>query len=267
MNLVPVIDKKRIAQRFGNAAKAYDSQATVQREVAKYLCKWAKVSAQNVFSALDIGCGTGQLHQMHPSTAKLWLNVDIAMGMLKSARRRKERERSVAANEAEYICADAENLPLQDQSIDFICSSMALQWLSSPQDVLNEIYRVLTASGCAYLAIMVSPSFTNLQSAWAHINKPVRTNHFATADCWLSAARTFDWQVQTQNQIFTSKHANVLSALHSVKGVGANTKNRITEQSVMLKSEINALQNYFGHEHPVLLDYQVCFIHLNKGNS
>jgi malonyl-CoA O-methyltransferase len=268
MNMPLVSDKLHIAQRFSKAAVNYDKHAELQRKVSQALMQWANLDKLLDQVALDIGCGTGELYSEHGSKFTHWINLDISSGMLKSARARFSDDRcsteADAPYQTRYLCADAEALPLTHEAIDFICSSMALQWCRSPQTVLSEIYRVLSHSGRATLAIMVSPSFGALQQAWQAIGLPSRVNTFAPSNDWLAAAKQFNWRVRAQQQIFYTEHSGVVDMLKSIKSVGANVKLNSHPTVALSKGEISQLQSCFNKSNPMALDYGVLFIDLQK---
>lgn len=262
-------EKYRIASRFTKAAEQYDRHARLQREVAKSLGAWAHLDVHIASRALDIGCGTGELYDMYQQSGAAWVNLDISTGMLKYAQARLSRnayeQHTIDKfHSVDYICGDAEALPLVDQSVDFICSSMALQWCGNPAVVMAEIYRVLASKGRATLAVMVAPSFSSLHQAWQQIGQASRVNTFAAASHWLDAATALNWKVSSEQQVFYAHHSGILAALKSIKGVGANTKTQVRYRGALSKQELAQLQQCFSSKDSIELDYQVCFIDLQK---
>lgn len=269
MNMPIVKAKTGVAKRFGRAAAQYDEHAMLQKQVAQRLYAWANVYPSGEGRALDIGCGTGQLGHLHRQHFAKWLNVDIAVDMVKQSRKRADstltmhREQNPASR-VHYLCADAEALPLKNQSIDHIFSSMALQWCHSLPCVLSEIYRVLAPNGKATLAILISPSFCQLTQAWYDIALPSRLNTFASFDDWRFAAQAFDWTVSAHQESFYTQHSHVIAALKSIKAVGANSKTVTSAQDGISKEELRKLQTCFAQQKYISLDYQVCFLALQK---
>jgi malonyl-CoA O-methyltransferase len=268
--------KKRIAKRFGDAARAYDKGAQVQKSIADYLLQWsslflieeiesAKHSVEEYNEAegvcLDIGCGTGYLGKQVSHRFHQWLNVDLAKGMLRAAR---EQAKAVTTQHKAFIVGDAEHLPLADNTLNTVLSSMALQWCSSPQVVIDELHRVLMHNGTAVLAIMVSPSFHSLSQAWQSQNMPSRINTFATADDWLDAVNSLQWQVRTHRACFHSEHESVSAMLKSIKTVGASERVDQKQQSTFSKTELQSLSTYFQGQSRHTLEYEVLFIECKK---
>ena len=141
------VDKAQLARRFGAAARHYDAHARFQQEVGQALLDLMPdgqagteltVSGLDLDTAvyrrglpgslpdglpetgLDLGCGTGfflphlarRCHRLH--------GLDLAPGMLAQA--------ALRGSGAQLVCGDAEQLPFADQSLDWVFSSLALQW-------------------------------------------------------------------------------------------------------------------------------------------
>ena len=105
-------EKQHVAAAFSRAASTYDSVADFQRAVGTRLLSLLSEPSQTAVQHwLDMGCGTGyfcqQLQQRWPHAQGIGL--DLAEGMLSFARNR--------CPELDYICADAEQLPLPDNYV------------------------------------------------------------------------------------------------------------------------------------------------------
>jgi malonyl-CoA O-methyltransferase len=263
MNMALVSKKAHIAKRFGQAASSYNENALVQREVITALSKWANFKEVQSFQALDIGCGTGDIAKRFTKMSSHWLNLDISVNMLKNAASSHLSNEHNSLNQS-YLCADAESLPLRDNSLDFICSSMALQWCDSPSSVMGEINRVLKNDGRAILAIMIAPSFSVLNRAWESIEMASRVNAFNDPAQWLNAAKPFTWKVKSELRSFSTSHSSLVQMLKSIKGVGANTLTSNKKQAAFSKTELAKLECYFSEKAALKLDYELLFLDLRK---
>jgi arsenite methyltransferase len=100
--------------------------------------------------ALDVGCGPGIVT---PSLARaagpngLALGVDISEAMLARA------VRAAAGPEIGFLRADAQRLPLRDQTVDAIVSIAVILLVPDPVAALSEMARVLRPGG--RLAVMI----------------------------------------------------------------------------------------------------------------
>ena len=117
-----MLNKKKVASVFGEAAERYDAAAVLQQEVARRLIgrlEFFKIKAEII---VDLGVGTGyftrQLSQYY-SAARI-IGVDLAEGMLRYAQKQK--------SPADLVCADAQNLPFASKTIDLVFSNLMLIW-------------------------------------------------------------------------------------------------------------------------------------------
>lgn len=86
---------------------------------------------------LDIGCGTGLITR-HLNSDQV-VGLDINRWNLKKA---KEH-----ANQIDVILADAENLPIKSTSITNVLCTETLEHVPSPENAVNEAFRVLMPKG------------------------------------------------------------------------------------------------------------------------
>ncbi|NPV07911.1 MAG: class I SAM-dependent methyltransferase [Anaerolineae bacterium] len=96
---------------------------------------------------VDVGSGPGHLlmdiARAHPNL-KL-IGVEPSADMVELARRNAEREG--LGERIEFRAGDAHNLPFEDESVDFVVSSLSLHHWSAPNAGLQEIHRVLKPGG------------------------------------------------------------------------------------------------------------------------
>lgn len=164
------INKVDIARSFSRAATTYDGYAGLQRNVGHQLLSRLPENAQQV---MDLGCGTGfftpMLAQHYPS-ANL-IGLDIAQGMLDYCAQQY-------GDLAQWVCGDAEKLPLADNSIDVIFSSLAIQWCHQFPRVLSEALRVLKPGGSFVFSTLGPKTLFELRDAWSHVDNYQHVNRF-----------------------------------------------------------------------------------------
>ena len=110
--------------------------------------------------ALDIGSGPGNVTASLARAAGpegLALGIDISEPMLGRA------VRSEAGPQVGFIKADAQRLPLRDNTVDAVVSTAVLQLVPNPRAALAEMARVLRPGG--RLAIMV-PTVGRVARFW-----------------------------------------------------------------------------------------------------
>lgn len=142
-------------QQLEAVAEAYENLLVpaLFAEFSRRLVDTADIqSGQHV---LDVACGTGILartiaERVMPNGSVT--GVDINPAMLAVARR--------IAPEVKWRVGDAEALPYADARFDIVCSQFGLMLFPSPLNALEEMARVLRASG--QLAVAVFGSLDNL---------------------------------------------------------------------------------------------------------
>jgi arsenite methyltransferase len=129
----------------------YDNaQAMTRRILAawQHPIEWLNIPQGGI--ALDVGAGPGAVTASLARAAGpdgLALGVDISEPMLARA------VRAEAGPQVGFLRADAQRLPLRDQTVDAAVSIAVLQLIPDPAAALSEIARVLRPGG--RLAVMV----------------------------------------------------------------------------------------------------------------
>jgi len=101
----------------------------------------------NTGMALEIGSGPGYvgLEWLKKTDATQLKGLDISHDMVKVAK--KNTKEYGFDKRVEYIISSADKLPFKDNTFDGVFSTSSLHEWSKPEDVFNEIYRVLKPSG------------------------------------------------------------------------------------------------------------------------
>ena len=101
----------------------------------------------NAGMALEIGSGPGYvgLEWLKKTDATQLKGLDISHDMVKVAKRNTKEYGF--DNRVEYIISSADKMPFKDNTFDGVFSTSSLHEWSKPEDVFDEIYRVLKPSG------------------------------------------------------------------------------------------------------------------------
>jgi ubiquinone/menaquinone biosynthesis C-methylase UbiE len=96
---------------------------------------------------LDVGCGTGiiSLLALQKGAAKVVCG-DISNYMLEAGRTKADRQ-GYGADRIDFRQLDAESLPFEDASFDFVMTGMTLGLLPNTEKAVTEMVRVLRPSG------------------------------------------------------------------------------------------------------------------------
>jgi malonyl-CoA O-methyltransferase len=265
-------NKIRIAQQFSRAANTYNSAADVQLDIAFDAMAFLP---SHYKSGLDIGCGTGRISQQLSTRCDKLVAMDLAFGMLAYA----QQNNVLADSSISWLQGDADSLPLADNTIDMLFSSMVLQWSDNPQKVMSEISRVMSSGSNAILAIMCDGSFSQLNDSWLNIDSQRHVNNFVSAQSWHDAASSQGLKVNVQEKQYVTWHQDIRKLLSSIKSIGANVvlTSQESESTVSAcdksKNSFNRrtlqhLETYYQQKYAenlqLPLTYQVCFLHCSK---
>ena len=76
------------------------------------------------------------------------------------------------------LCADLEQLPLADDSVDLIYSNAAIQWSNDLDHTFEEFLRVLKPGGLLMFTTFGPDTLKELKASWQKIDDTVHVNPF-----------------------------------------------------------------------------------------
>jgi ubiquinone/menaquinone biosynthesis C-methylase UbiE len=112
-------------------------------------------------NGLDVGCGEGYNTRLIAKKGAKMTAIDISKTFIKYAKE-KERETPLGIT---YKVASATNLPFEDQSFDFVLSTMTFMDMSNIQKAFSEVSRVLKKGGLFQFSIL-HPCFSTYLRKW-----------------------------------------------------------------------------------------------------
>ena len=243
------VNKQQIAAAFSRAAGTYDPVAHLQRAVGKKLLELAKTPLQQIQPLenwLDLGCGTGYFCQILENT---WpqaegIGLDLAEGMLKFAQTR--------CPNAQYLCADAEQLPLATSSQDLVFSSLALQWCSNLSGVLNEVKRVLKPGGLFLFSSVAEGSLFELNQSWQAVDSTQHVNNFRSFKAYQTLLEKSNLElIQAQNLKHTCYYQKVQYLTQELKELGADSIQTGRNSGLMGRNSLQRLlKSYESYRQP-----------------
>lgn len=261
---VVALDKKKVAQSFGRAATTYDAVAQLQRDVGKHLLQYIPVQIEPGARVIDLGAGTGfftrQLAARFDEADVIGL--DIAEGMLHFS---QQQAHSMNIN---WLCADAELLPLADKSVNLIFSSLVIQWCSNLLQLLRELARVLKPGGQLVIATLGPNTLHELKSAWQQADNYVHVNQFQSQDSLRFAAvaadMTIDHFAVEQRVIYFERLTELTREL---KALGAHNMNAGKPEGLTGRARIAAFKaayEPFREERGLPATYEVFYLSVHK---
>ena len=230
-----LLDKQLVARSFSRAAETYDSVAELQRRIGNRLLDFLPATAADV--VLDLGCGTGffasSLQTAYPDSTVIGL--DLAEGMANYA--------STHQPSAQWLCGDAESLPLADSSVDIIFSSLAIQWCEDNKALFGEVFRVLKPAGHFVFSTLGPNTLHELRQAWYKVDSHVHVNRFVERsiidDAIISAG--FPCTYQTSEETILLQYDTLKQLTRELKALGAHNVNSGRQTGLTGKQSIRQL--------------------------
>jgi len=214
------LNKKQVADSFSRAANTYDSVANLQRYVGELLFESVEKDA-SVKVVLDLGCGTGyftpKLQDAYPEA--LVVGVDLAEGMLHFADEHYPGQKN-------WLCADADFLPLAAGSVDVIYSNFAMQWCTDLPHLFSELKRILKPGGQCIFTSLGPATLHELKAAWSKVDSHVHVNKFQDSRQLLACMQQADFQIiHFDNKIEVMEFETLADLTRSLKCLGAHNLN------------------------------------------
>ncbi len=133
------MNKKVVGRIFSDVSRVYDFFLNLI--TAGRVNVWQKdllSLMEDDDNRLDVGTGTGEMLKKSKNEG-LKVGVDMALGMLKEARRK--------CPQCYFLLADAENMPFKDSSFKTITLSLVYRHLADREAFLKEARRILKKEG------------------------------------------------------------------------------------------------------------------------
>jgi malonyl-CoA O-methyltransferase len=246
------LDKQRVRRAFDRAAGDYDRVAVLQREVGKRLLERLDYIRLQPSTVADIGAGTGQLSK---ELARLYrearvIAVDLAPNMLHAARRRAGTLARLFHRQ-HFVCADAERLPLADQSTDMVISNLTAQWCGDLDRLFAEFRRIIRPGGMALFSTFGPDTLKELRDSWAaadgavHVSAVIDMHDIGDA---LLRGGFADPVMDAER--FTLTYPDVRALMHELKLLGAHNAAAGRHRGLTGKGRLRTMTAaYEGYRH------------------
>ena len=248
---VKQIDKHRVRASFDRAARHYDEAAALQRTVGDNMLERLDDIRLVPTTILDVGAGTGYcaaaLSKRYPQAEVILL--DIAPGMLQHARRKRSWREKLFSHKQLSVCADAETLPLADNSIDMLFSNLTLQWCEDLPATFAEFLRVLKPGGMLLFSSFGPDTLKELRNSWRSVDDDTHVHQFAdmhdVGDALLYSGFT---DPVMDMERYTLTYTDVHQLMRELKTLGAHNAAYERTQGLTgrnkLRSMINVYEQY-----------------------
>jgi ubiquinone/menaquinone biosynthesis C-methylase UbiE len=131
-----------VSQRinYDEVAEHYDKDGYRKKDVDPSFARFVSSQSKSL-DVLDIGCGTGSqlvvLKEVYPQHR--YTGLDYSSQMLTIAKRKNPN--------IKWVHGDAQNLPFEDSSFDFVSSQYHIHHVPDKSKMLSEVYRILRTGG------------------------------------------------------------------------------------------------------------------------
>ncbi|PSW21226.1 malonyl-[acyl-carrier protein] O-methyltransferase BioC [Photobacterium sanctipauli] len=250
-------DKQAIAEAFGRAAKHYDKAAAFQRQAGHLLLEKLPAVMPAGASCLDLGCGTGYFSEQLLQRGYHVTAADLSAEMLAQAFTR-------CGEAVTYLEADAELLPIEDNSFDIAFSSLALQWCDDLSVPLRELKRVVKPGGYILFTTLVEGSLIELVNAWRQVDQYQHVNEFLSQKAIkLALAQAGCTNIDLDFLPITMFYSSAVELMKDLKGIGATHLQQGRKAGLAGRQTILALESaydeYRDENQQLPATYQVCF--------
>lgn len=144
---------RRVQEQFGKNAEKYVSSVGHAQGVDLARLVECVVPARHEV-ALDVATGGGHVARSLAPLVKTVVVTDITVRMLETARSFLTQN---GVSNAQYVLADAENLPFLGESFDIVTCRIAAHHFPNPEAFIREVWRVLKPGGRFVLIDNVAP--------------------------------------------------------------------------------------------------------------
>lgn len=138
--------KKRLYKYWDTSHEYYAIAEDVHTDVAAKRKELFRVIKEGG-KILDVACGSGVNRNDLPDKI-FYCGIDLSFAGLSAAKKSNMNAR--------FMKADAEKLPVQDDSFDYVISTNAVEHFIEPALIFNEIWRVCKKGG---LILLIFPNF------------------------------------------------------------------------------------------------------------
>lgn len=253
-----MISNQRLKQNFSSAAAKYDARAMFQHmQTARVLdAALMLLPAQAVIA--DIGCGTGYFASLAYEKRPWWntIGVDIAPGMC-----------VVAATRCTAIAGDAVALPLTEQSMDAVVSSLCYQWVENHGRAFAELTRVLKPGGLVIIASLGEATLQELRASADEARVPLGLLPMRRMEQVQESLTAAGLEVVLADQrLETAYYPTVSALLNSMRSIGAGNNFVSAKTTPLTPTRWNALVAAYEKQRitegiPATWDHQFFIVH------
>lgn len=260
------LDKKQVRAAFQRAAGSYDQAARVQRELGERLMEHLEPVRITPSVVVDVGAGTGDIARRLAGQFRgaVVIAVDLADQMLRIARTKSRRWLS----KQRFVCADAEALPMCDDSVDLLISNATMQWCNRLDRTFGECKRVLKPGGLLMFSSFGPDTLIELRQCFARIDDRPHVHEFIDMhDLGDALVRNGFADVVMDTARLTAHYEDLRELLHELKCIGATNALASRQRGLTGKrrfAELEDAYEAFRADGALPATYEAVFAHAWK---
>ncbi|MES2677642.1 MAG: methyltransferase domain-containing protein [Pseudomonadota bacterium] len=249
-------NKNKIKANFNQAQPSYNSNALLQKMVAKNLVLRARENIINSQNIIDLGSGTGFVAQeiLAEFMDKKIIQLDIAQKML--------TQNSLATAK---IIADIEILPLRENIFDLALSSLSFQWLNDLEKTIMQVLKTLKNDGNFYFSLLGNESLKELKTICQNFQIPLSINEFIDHQQLEKILHNLNLDYQINSQIIQLDYQDCYDLLKSIKSIGAGYS---SNQKYLGKKQFDLLNSFylknFNLNNKVFATWQILYVSIKN---
>jgi len=261
------IDKNSACKSFSNAANTYDERAVMQHNVADKMLSQLEELNIAPETILDVGCGTGraveEITRRYPN-AKI-IASDFAQPMLDFT---KDRLLKKDLAVPELLCEDMDQLTIDDNSIDLIFTTSAIQWSADINLLFKKFFRALRPNGYIIFSTFGPETMWQLRESWSRVDGYKHIHHFTEVSGYETALLNGGFtEVTISNEEQIVNYHTLKDLMKDLKKVGVVNANSERARGMLGKTAFTQLSNeyeIYRIDDCLPLSYDVIFGHARK---
>jgi malonyl-CoA O-methyltransferase len=246
------LSKDKIKNDFSRAAANYEQHANLQRKVAEKLAKFGWEIFDPKGQIIDVGSGTGFVKKLLKPANVTQLDIS-------------EKMCNQSFPLAPTICADMDQMPIADESMDGIISSLTMQWAIDTKKTFKEFARVLKSGSPFIISTFGIHTLQELKSIFRMIDPFTHINLFLEPDEMAAIAREAGFKnIEIRTELEIEEYSDVMQLMQTIKRIGASNKQDTRKKGLSSReyfSKINKLyHDNFGRSTYIPATWEVLYI-------
>lgn len=249
--------KISVKRFFNNASESYDSSAEIQRIIAAHLA--TTVCTEKAYSHIfEVGTGTGFLTDKLANhlSFESYTHLDMAFELLQNVKNSSTHHPTM-----NYITADAEFAPFNNNTFDLLLSSSTFQWLEHAKESIPALINLLKPEAPFHISIFGDGTFFEMKEI-SKVTDFGSVMPMKTADFYseiLNTLPNIKYQIETKEYVVF--YPTVMAFLKHHKQTGARYTSANKPKGKKSFSAFSQLYtDIFGTEKGIPVSYHIHYI-------